>query len=164
MKFSEVEQKHYMHNSNLKALLNEIANGSTNGKLLNNPKVVIGTSSKAKVKTSAFDYVKDGVFHSVAGAETAFTATTHDLEDLSEAVYVISCKLADDSIVITMGKPVLSENGSAVAPATPAGHLKLGEVKIVTDGAGFVAGTTELDAETLTATFTSKTDIFSGLA
>jgi len=164
MKFSSLKSKHYLHNASLKALLNEIANGSTYGKLLSNPGVSIGSSSKAKVKTNAFDYVKDGVFHTVAAAETAFTATEHDIADKSEAIFVVSCKLADDSIVITMGDPVLSEDGSAVAPATPEGHLKLGEVKIVTDGAVFDASTTLLDAATLTATFTSKTDIFSGLA
>jgi hypothetical protein len=162
MTFSNLEAKHYLYNSNLKALLDEMANGSTNGKLLGNPTVAIGTSSAAKVKTSAFDYIKDGVIKTVAGAETAFTATAHDIADGYEAIYVVSLKLSDDSIVLTKGTAVETADPSvAVAPATPTGHLKLGEVKVATDGAIFDASTTLLSAATVTDTYTTKTDTFS---
>lgn len=161
MKFSDLDQKYYLHNANLKAILSEIANGSTNGKLLSMPTVSIGTTSATKVKVGNFEYVKDGVFHSVTGGEVAFTATDHDIADHSEAVFVISCKLADDSLVITKGESVLTAEASAVAPVTPDGHLKLGEVKVATEGAIFDATTTNLSAVTVTDTYTTKTDIFS---
>lgn len=161
MDFSDLSAKNYMHNTNLKLLLNEIANGSAVGKLLSNPTLAIGTSSKAKVKTSAFDYIKDGVIKTVASAETAFTATDHDLADGYEAIYVLSLDPSDDSINITMGTAVESAEADAVAPATPAGELKLGEVLIATSGAVFDATTTLLDAGTVTDTYTNKTDIFS---
>lgn len=161
MLFSSLEQKHYLHNSNLKDLLEEIANGSTNGRLLSNPTLSIGTSSAAKVKTNAFDYIKDGVIKTIASAETAFTATTHDIADGFEAIYVLSLKLSDDSLVLTMGDQAKTGEADAVAPATPTGHLKLGEVKVATNGAIFDASTTLLSAETVTVTYTNKTDIFS---
>lgn len=164
MDFSDLDQKHYLHNANLQALLNEIANGATVGKLMDNPTLAIGSSSKAKIKTSAFAYVKDGVMKTIAAAETAFTATSHDLADGGEAVYLLSLKLADDSLVITKGTEVVSADEDAVAPATPDGHLKLGEVLIATSGAIFDASSTDLDAATLDVTYTNKTDYFSGLA
>jgi len=160
MKFSDLKSKHYLHNSNLKSLLGEIANGTTAGKLLSNPTLAIGSVANTKVKTSAFDYIKNGVIKTVAGAETAFTATTHDLADGYEAIYVLSLKLANESFVLTMGTAAKSSEASAVAPATPTGHLKLGEVKIATSGAAFDATTTALNAETLTVTYANKTDIF----
>lgn len=161
MTFSELEAKHYLHNSNLKALLAEIANGATVGKLLSNPTLAIGTSSAAKVKTSAFDYIKDGVVKTVASAETAFTATTHDLADGEEAIYVLSLDPSDDSFTLTMGTAVESASASASAPSTPAGELKLGEVLVATSGAVFDASTTLLSAGTVTDTYTNKTDVFS---
>ena len=164
MKFTDLEQKHYLHNSNLKDLLDEIANGATVGKLLSNPTLAIGTSSKAKIKTAAFDYVINGVFHTIASAETAFTATTHDIADGSEAIYVLSINPTTEAMTLTMGTAVVSADADAVAPATPTGELKLGEVLIATSGAAFDASTTLLDAATVTDTYSSKTDYFSGLA
>jgi len=161
MLFSSLNGKNYLYNKNLKDLLNEIVNGSSNGRLLGNPTLAIGSTSAAKVKTSAFDYVKDGVFHTVASAETAFTETDHDIADGYEAIYNLALKLADDTFVITMGTAAETGVDTVVAPSTPVGHLKLGEVKIVSDGAAFDAGTTLLDAGTVTDTYTSKTDTFS---
>lgn len=160
MEFSDLESKHYLHNKNLKDLLEEIANGSNAGRLLSNPTLAIGTGSKAKILTSAFSYIKDGIIKTVASAETAFTATTHDIADGYEAIYVLSLDPSDDSFTITKGTSVESGVGTPVAPATPTGELKLGEVKIVTSGAIFDASTTLLDAATVTDTYTNKTDIF----
>ena len=150
--------KGYLYNKNLKDMLNEIANGGVVGRVLTSPTVAIGTSSKAKIKTSAFTYLKDGVITSVAGAETAFTATTHDLADGEEAVYVLSLLPSNDSFVVTMGTAVVSDDDSAVVPATPDGNIKLGEVLIATDGAAFDASTTLLDAATVTDTYNSNLD------
>jgi hypothetical protein len=165
MKFSNLEAKHYLYNSNLKSILEEVANGTEVGRLMSNPTLAIGTSSAAKVKTSAFDYIKDGEISTVASAETAFTATTHDItadaDTPQEAIYVVSLDPSDDSISLTMGD--VADEDEAVAPSTPTGELKLGEVKIqVADGStDFDASTDLLSAGHLTDTYTNKTDIFS---
>jgi hypothetical protein len=124
--------------------------------LISNPNLAIGTSSAAKIKHDAFYTIKDGVIKTVATGEVAFTATTHDIEDHKEAIYLVY--LDDATVKISKGASVLTSAGGAVCPTTPAGCVKLGEVKIATEGAAFDATTTELSAGTVTDTYTNKTD------
>ena len=151
--------KNVLFNANLKEILNdyiEQINSGNGSRILGNPTLAIGSSSKAKVLNSAFDVVRDGVTYTIDSAETAFTATTDDLVDGYGAVYLVYLD-EDNDIKILKGTATLAGTG-AVCPATPEGGLKIGEVKLVTSGAVFDATTTELDAQTVTATYTNKTD------
>lgn len=151
--------KNVLFNANLKEILNdyiEQINSGAGSRILGNPTVAIGSSSAAKVKTSAFDVIRNGVTYTIDAAETAFTATVHDIADGYGAVYNIYLD-EDNAIKILMGTATLLGTG-AVCPATPEGGLKIGEVKVVTAGAIFDASTTLLSADTVTDTYASKTD------
>lgn len=146
--------KHWLHQANLKGLLEDMIDIVANdgvARLISNPNLAIGTSSKAKVKHDAFSYILDGAITTITGGEVAFTATTHDVTDGHFKNYNV---YLDGSTVKILG----SAEG-AVCPATPAGKLKLGEVKITSTGALFDATTTLLDAETVTDIYTNKTDL-----
>lgn len=153
------DPKHWLHHVNLKDLLEDMVDIVQNDgvtRLMSNPNLAIGTSSKAKVKHDTFHVMTDGVISTIAGGEVAFTATTHDIADGYGAVYLIYL----DGSTVKISKGTATEGGTgAVCPATPAGKLKLGEVKIVTSGAIFDATSTDLDAVTVTDTYTNKTDV-----
>ncbi len=152
--------KDVMHNANLKQVINDVIaqmNNQGGVAIVGSPALAIGSSSKKKVKNSAFTVVRDGVVSTIDSAETAFTATTHDLADGAGAVYLVYLD-STNTIKILKGTATTGGTG-AVCPTTPAGGLKIGEVKIVTSGAIFDASTTELDAATLTVTYTNKTDV-----
>lgn len=128
--------------------------------LLSNAGLAIGTGSAAKVKYNAFDFQVDGVAAHVAAGEVAFTPTTHDIADPDtdprEAIYVLS--IAEGETAPTITKGATAAAGAAVAPATPANEIKLGEVLVQHDGSAiFDASTDDLDAAHLTVTFTSST-------
>ena len=151
---TDYSDKHWLYQDNLQGLLTdmiEIVANKDVPRLVSNPNLAIGTSSKKKIKHDTFSYILNGVITTIAGGEVAFTATTHDITDghfKNFNVYL------DGSTVKILGSAL-----DAVCPATPAGKLKLGEVKIATAGAAFVAGTTDLDAVTVTDTYTNKTDL-----
>ena len=152
--------KDVMYNANLKEVINDIiaqVNNQGGIAIVGSPALAIGSSSKAKVLNGAFTVVRDGAISTIASAETAFTATTHDLADGAGAVYLVYLD-STNTIKILKGTATTGGTG-AVCPTTPAGGLKIGEVKIVTSGAIFDASTTELDAVTLTVTYTNKTDV-----
>lgn len=153
--------KDVMYNDNLKTILNDIieqANNQGGLAIMGSPALAIGSSSKAEVLNGAFTVVRDGVISTIAGGETAFTATTHDLVALSGAVYLVYLD-ADNAIKILKGTPTVGGVG-AVCPATPDGGLKIGEVKIVcANAAVFTAATTELDADDVTTTYANKTEV-----
>lgn len=154
----DYEPKHWLHWHNLHEILediNDVVVDDGGYRLLSNPTLAIGTSSKAKVKHNAFDVMVDGVISNIATGEVAFTATTDDLVDGTGAVYLV---YLDGTTVKILKGTATSGGTGAVCPATPAGKLKLGEVKLVTDGAAFDATTTDLDALTVTDTYTNKTD------
>ena len=151
---SDYSQKHWLHQQNLEVLLTaifELLKGEGDTRLLSAPTLAIGTSSKAKIKHAAFHIVKDGVFSTITGGEVAFTATTDDVTDGHFKNYNV---YLDGTTV-----KILGGAEDAACPATPAGKLKLGEVKVATAGALFDATTTELDAATVTDTYADKTDV-----
>lgn len=155
---STYEGKNWLNQESLKTVLDAIVSSMAHtgvAKLLNNPTLVIGTSSKAKIKHSTFDVIKDGVVTTIAGGEVAFTATTDDLEDGDGAVYLV---YLDGSTVKILKGTATTGGTDAVCPATPTDKTKMGEVKLVTSGAIFDATTTELDAVTITDTYTDTTD------
>lgn len=126
--------------------------------LLTPPVLEIGTVAPEEVKHGAFNIRVDGVTETVAAGEEAFTAVTHDIADPDanprEAIYVLSVA-AGGAITITKGDTAAA--GAAVAPATPAGEVKMGEVLIQHDGSAiFDATTSALDAAHLTVTYTDE--------
>jgi len=161
--------KNALYNTNLKAILNEIVaniNAAGGTRVLDNPEVAIGSSDKAKVKTSEFSVMKDGVITKISSAETEFTATDHDIaadsSDAQSAIYVVY--LDGTTVKLEMGD--VADDGDEVVPATPSGKIKVGEVKVKVDegSTDFDATTDDLDAEHLTATFTSKIDVAAGIS
>lgn len=167
---TDYSDKHWLYQDNLEGVITdmiEIVANKDVPRLVSNPNLAIGTSSKAKIKHDAFTYVLNGEFTTITGGEVAFTATTHDVTDGEGAVFLVY--LDGSTVKISKGTSTTGGTG-AVCPTTPAGKLKLGEVKIVTSGALFDATTTLLDAATVTDTYTNKTDLvatadfsFSGL-
>jgi hypothetical protein len=140
-------------------LVNDVVAIQGGDALLSAPGLAIGTSSAAKVKHNAFNVRVDGNTQLIAAAEVAFTATTHDIADPDaagrEAIYVLSVNAAG-TVTITKGSDAAL--GAAVAPATPAGEVKMGEVKVAHDGSAiFDASTDLLSAAHLTDTYTDAT-------
>ena len=151
--------KDVMHNANLKEVINDVItqlNNQGGVAIVGTPALAIGSSSKAKILNGAFTVVRDGVVSTIASTETAFTATAHDIADGKEAIFLV---YLNGSNVITLLKGADAGADEAVCPDTPSGGLKIGEVKLSTSGAIFDATTTLLDAETLTDTYTNKTDV-----
>lgn len=160
--FDDYEDKNWLYHTNLKSLLEDMVDIVQNdgvARLISNPNLAIGTDSAAKIKHDDFFFIEDGEITEVASSEVAFTATTHDLADGEEAVYVLSVDPSDSSLTLTMGTEVTSAEASAVAPTTPTGEIKLGEVLVATDGAAFDASTTLLSAAEVTDTYSNATDL-----
>lgn len=119
--------------------------------VISDPTLAIGTSSKKAVKNAAFSFQANGVTEAKAAAETAFTATTHDIADGSARAFTLSIATGG-TVTITPGTAAVGT--TATAPATPAGEAKMGEVLIAASGAIFNATTDDLDAAHLTVTYT----------
>lgn len=117
--------------------------------LLRSCALAIGSSSKAKVKnTVAAYYTINGVTYTTAIAETAFTATTHDVTNAYFRIFLLSVAAAG-TITITAGAEAATLAAAGI-PAVPTGHIALGYVLINPTGTGiFDASTTELDDATV---------------
>lgn len=145
--------------NNLVDALDVLVNGDA---LLSDPGLAIGTSSAAKVKNgNDLIWQIDGMRYRIAAdTEHAFTATTHDIADPDsngrEAIYVFSVAAGATACTITKGDDAAL--GAGVAPATPAGHVKVGEVKVAHNGSAIFDATTDLlSAAHLTDTYTDST-------
>ena len=106
--------------------------------------LVIGSGDATKIKiTNTVVFLNKGVFKSKATAETAFTATTHDITAVSgsiqEAVYLLSLQ-ADGTVIITKGATATGA-GNAAIPSTPAGETAIGYLRLAV-----AAGSTDFDA------------------
>ncbi len=106
--------------------------------------LVIGSSDASTIKiTNTVVFLNKGVFKSKSTAETAFTATTHDITALAgsiqEAVYLVSLQ-ADGTGIITKGTTATGA-GNAVIPDTPAGETAVGYLRLAV-----AAGSTDFDA------------------
>jgi len=166
---SSYDLEDYMYSESFYDLLDDIeedVNARKDHRILGNPTLVIGSSSKAKVKNSAFDILVDGAMSTIASTETAFTATTHDItasaSAIQEAIYLVYL----DGSTIKLSKGTTAGEDAAVCPATPSGKFKLGEVKVQVEAGStdFNASTDELDASHLTVTYTNKLDVFDEIA
>lgn len=130
-----------------------------NYRMLGNPTVAIGTTSKKTIKTTTAVACVNGVLVSVTGAETAFTATTHDIaanaSAVQEAVYLVVADSAG-TITLVMGD-IATGAGNALIPACPAGKVALGyaRIAIAAGATAFDASSDDLDAAHITDTYVS---------
>jgi len=129
--------------------------GDGNGVVTSAPTLAIGTSSAAEVKVAAFTVEQAGGTRTISSAETAFTATTHDIADPDtdprEAYFTLSVDKAD-TITITKGSDAAED--AAVKIAGPPGELVIGWVLVQHNGSAiFNATTDDLDAAHITATY-----------
>ena len=164
MSYDPSKSKHWLHNSNLKTLLNSMF-GSINDQngvyVLNNPALKIGSSDAEKVKFEDVEISRNGVLEKIDSDEIAFTATTHDIAADStkevEAIFTVYID-ADGDGKLEMGE--IADATKAVAPVTPEGGLKLGEVKIKVDQGSddFDATSDLLSAGHLTVTYSNVLD------
>lgn len=125
---------------------------------LSSAAVAIGSVSAATVKTAAtVTYVRAGVFYTKAAFVVAFTPTKHDIAAdaaaVQEALFLLTLN-EQDAPTLTMGT-IASGAGTALSPATPAGHVVVGAVRVaVAAGAvDFDAGTDLLSAAHITDTY-----------
>lgn len=117
------------------------------------PGLAIGSAAKAKILiANTINYSVDGLMYTKATAEVAFTATTHDLADGYEAYYYLTINAAG-TVTVTMGTEALSTVGATLDWSEAGAGTIIGAVHIATSGAAFDAGTTELDAATVTDTY-----------
>ena len=134
------------------ALRSFITSALTANYVRTDPTLAIGTSSTSEVKASAFTFNIIGMPYAHAGAETAFTATTHDIADGYTRIFIAEVP-ATGTIILTPGTAVLNASAAA-APAITAAHAKLGEIKISASGAIFNATTDALSDSHLTVVYT----------
>lgn len=128
--------------------------------LLSVPGFRIGTSNAAQVEFDELIFQISGMRYRIAAGEVAFTETTHDIADPDadpqEAVYLLSVTHGSTAPTITKGTTAAA--GAGAAPATPAGHLAIGSVRIQHDGSAVFTATTDLlSAAHITDTYTDVT-------
>lgn len=120
--------------------------------------LAIGTSKPTVKIANTVTFLIAGVFKSKTTADTAFTATTHDITALAgsvqEAVYLVSLN-ASGTVTLTKGTTATGA-GTALVPATPTGNAVVGHVRVAVDAGAtdFDASSDDLDAAHLTVTYT----------
>lgn len=124
---------------------------------LTNGALAIGSSSKAKILiANACTVMIDGVLKSVASAEVAFTAGTHDItadaDTIQERIYVVYATDTNTTAIIAGDQ---ADVGEARIPDVPDGGVALGYLKlqVAAGSTDFDATTDELDEAHLTDTY-----------
>jgi len=122
--------------------------------LVSDPSLSAGTSDTAKVKAAAFSAWNAGSYISFPALETAFTATTHDIDSSKYATFRIGKDFDDSTAVIIMSAADYATKDSALSalPACPDSLLDLGYLIIYASDA-FDATTTKLNASTVTVEY-----------
>lgn len=122
------------------------------------PTLAIGSDDASYVKCGAFDYVIQGYSYSKSSVETAFSG----LSTVPQNKYGAFCLKIDDDGDITIHEAddnstgydtprlALEDLDNADSTTCYMGYLTV----INTDSGGFVPGTTDLDAEAVTVTYT----------
>ena len=110
------------------------------------PGVCIGSGDASKIKfANTTTFLNGGIFKSKSSAETAFTATTHDIEadadSIQEACYLV-CLDADGAVTIHMGE-IATGSGEALLPEIPADLTPIGYLRLAV-----AAGSTDFNAST----------------
>jgi azurin len=122
------------------------------GVLLSAPATKTGTSAATAWRNEAFTFKARGLKVSKAAAETAFTATTHDVAANKQAWYVLSIQ-SGGTLTITKGAD--QTIGTDVLPAGPDNEVIVAYALIVcTTGTGFNASTDDFAVGTGIASLT----------
>lgn len=111
------------------------------GVVLTAPATKTGTTSAKAWRNEAFTYATRGLIESKAAAETAFTATTHDVAASKEAWFVLSIAAGG---TLTITKAADQTIGTVVLPSGPDNQVVVAYLQIVTGTTGFDATTDDL--------------------
>jgi len=111
------------------------------GVLLSEPATKTGTSSAKTWRSEAFTFVARGKKESKAAAETAFTATTHDVAASKEAWFTLSVAAGGG---LTITKAADQTIGTKVLATGPDNEVVVAHLGIVTGATGFDATTDDL--------------------
>lgn len=124
---------------------------------MTSPGLAIGTTTTQVKITNTTTFLHNGIFKSKTTADTAFTATTHNIAAdatlVQEAVFLV-CLDASGTVTLTMGA-IASGAAAALIPAIPTAKTPIGYVRIaVAAGATSFAATSDaLSAGHLTTTY-----------
>lgn len=147
-----------LHQQPLMDLLDGL-NTSLKYRALSNPGLAVGTTTSQVKITNTTVFLNNGVFKSKATADTAFTATTHNIlnsvSTVQEAIFLV-CLDASGAVTLNMGA-IATGSGAALIPAVPTSLTPVGYVRIaVAAGATpFTAASDLLSAGHLTVTYVS---------
>lgn len=111
------------------------------GVVLTDPALKAGTSAATAWRNEAFTFTFRGKVTSAAAAETALTATTHDVAASKEAWYVLSVQTNGTSFTIT--KAADQTPGTVVLPTGPDNEIIVGYMQIVTGAGGIFDASTD---------------------
>ena len=131
--------------NNLRADLEAVRTGDG---LLTTATVVVGTSSAAAIKHSAFEVRHNGVSQIVATAEIALdSGTADDIPSHATNIERTFTLSVDAAGSVTVNTGALGIVGASAVPATPAGEVLLGMcvLQAPVSGAEFVAATDNLN-------------------
>lgn len=112
------------------------------GVLTSDPALKAGTTDATTLRSEAFTFNFRGKAVSAAAAETAFTATTHDVAASKESWYVLSVQ--SDGTTFTITKGADQTIGTVVLPIGPDNEVIVGYVGIVSGSSGWDATTDDL--------------------
>ena len=127
---------------------------SVNGNFnLGNAVLAEGTNA-GTIKTTAATVVSiNGLMYSKAATDNITVTAGAVQADLTTCMYLVTME-TDGDIVVTKGTEQLTGSGKDLLwPTIPANSAVLGAIKVVTSGATFTAGTTDLGAGTVTDTY-----------
>lgn len=116
-----------------------------------------GTNAATIKTTNAADYAIDGLLYTKAATDNIAMTALAEQVDLTTCLYLVQIN-ASGTVSIVKGEEVLTEelaNDEVVAkwPDPAADNCPLGGFRIVTSGATFTSGTTDLGAAGITDTF-----------
>lgn len=123
------------------------------GLCLGNAQLAEGTNATTFKTVQAIDFMIGGQFYSKAATDNiAFTATAVQA-DLTTCMYLVTI-ISDGTVTVTKGTEQVTGSGLPLLwPTVPASSAVIGAIKVVSSGATFTGGTTDLGAGTVTDTY-----------
>ena len=119
-----------------------------------------GTAAKCRLTApngAGVDFAIDGLGYHLADTDDFWTMSGDTVADDSECLFLL-CVNASGTMSIEQGTAILTadlDSGKKVLPwpQPDADVCPLGAVRVTTDGAAYIPGTTDLDASTVTDTY-----------
>jgi hypothetical protein len=125
-------------------------NGNFN---LGNAQLAEGTNAGTIKTTAATDFNINGYTYTKAATDNITVTAGAAQADLTTCLYLVTIE-TDGDVVVTKGTEQITGSGKDLLwPAIPDNSAVLGAIKVVTSGATFTAGTTDLGAGTVTDTY-----------